>query len=407
MIKINLEKNKKYILTCSFGPDSMCLFDLLIKNKINFVVAHVNYHILSYANEDEQNLKNYCDSRNIKLYVSSVYFTKDLGNEEDWCRTYRYTFFENLAKELNIPNILIAHQQDDLVETYIMQKRRNSFVQYYGLKPFYTKNNTNYIRPLLNYRKSLLLKYCQENKIPYSIDYSNFDTKYKRNYIRNIEIPKLSNDEFQAIIKEIKTKNKNREKLCSSIKFDSSISFDFLDKQNSDNLKVEIFYLYLINRGFTFDVSKGAILDFLQKCKYKTGTFCETINNFIFDFSYGEIFVYKPKNISYLYNIYNGESCNNLIKINLKAHFFSSIQSNFFTIKPIDKKDFYNKNGFIYKINRCFINWKVPLYIRKIWPGLYNDKGELIYVPRYQKIPINNKDAPLIFNLQDLLNLFY
>ena len=36
---LNLEKNKKYLLACSYGPDSMALFDMLLKEGYRFAVA--------------------------------------------------------------------------------------------------------------------------------------------------------------------------------------------------------------------------------------------------------------------------------------------------------------------------------------------------------------------------------
>ena len=36
---------------------------------------------------------------------------------------------KQLGEKLNIENILIAHNQDDLIETYLMQKERKSLLQ--------------------------------------------------------------------------------------------------------------------------------------------------------------------------------------------------------------------------------------------------------------------------------------
>ena len=42
---LNLDKDKKYLLACSYGPDSMALFYLLLEIGFKFDVAHVNYHL--------------------------------------------------------------------------------------------------------------------------------------------------------------------------------------------------------------------------------------------------------------------------------------------------------------------------------------------------------------------------
>ena len=55
---LNLDKNKKYLLACSFGPDSMALFDMLLKEGYKFAVAHVNYRLRSEADDEEISLRN-------------------------------------------------------------------------------------------------------------------------------------------------------------------------------------------------------------------------------------------------------------------------------------------------------------------------------------------------------------
>ena len=50
-------KNSKILLACSYGPDSMALFDMLLKQVGNngFEVAHVNYR-LREESDDELNI---------------------------------------------------------------------------------------------------------------------------------------------------------------------------------------------------------------------------------------------------------------------------------------------------------------------------------------------------------------
>ena len=45
-VKLNYKfnPNEMYLLACSYGPDSMCLLDLLFKAGVKFVCCHVNYH---------------------------------------------------------------------------------------------------------------------------------------------------------------------------------------------------------------------------------------------------------------------------------------------------------------------------------------------------------------------------
>ena len=67
-----LNKNKKYLLACSYGPDSMALFNLLIKDNIDFDVAIVNYHLREESNLEVAWLKRYCELNNKSLLEFSL-----------------------------------------------------------------------------------------------------------------------------------------------------------------------------------------------------------------------------------------------------------------------------------------------------------------------------------------------
>ena len=206
-MKTNLDKNKKYILACSYGPDSMALFSYLIKEKIYFEIAHVNYHILKQANDDEIGIRNEAKKYNIKVHVLETNMPKGV-NEEDRAREIRYEYFKEVAIKTNIKDVLVAHNEDDLIETYLLQKERNNIVSYFGLKEVLNRNEYNVIRPLLGYTKKELLDYCKINQIPYSIDPSNSDVKFKRNKYRKEVINNLTKDDRINLLREIDKKNK-------------------------------------------------------------------------------------------------------------------------------------------------------------------------------------------------------
>ena len=42
-MELNLDKNKKYLIGVSGGPDSMALLDMSRENGLNVVVCHVNF----------------------------------------------------------------------------------------------------------------------------------------------------------------------------------------------------------------------------------------------------------------------------------------------------------------------------------------------------------------------------
>ncbi|MBR0033999.1 MAG: tRNA lysidine(34) synthetase TilS, partial [Bacilli bacterium] len=131
---MNLDKKKKYVVACSFGPDSMALLDMMKKENYNIVVAHVNYHKRKESDFEEQSLKKYCELNNLECFVLDTSSLKVTGNFQEWARKVRYEFFKKVLLENKCDAVVVAHQEDDLIETYLMQKSKKSFVAYYGIE---------------------------------------------------------------------------------------------------------------------------------------------------------------------------------------------------------------------------------------------------------------------------------
>ena len=87
-------------------------------------------------------------------------------------------FFEKVYKDIGFDALLIAHHQDDLLETYLLQIKRDLHPIYYGISRFSHSYNMDIIRPLLDCTKAILLEYCEQNQIPFAIDKSNLEDKY-------------------------------------------------------------------------------------------------------------------------------------------------------------------------------------------------------------------------------------
>ena len=126
---LNLDKNKKYLLACSFGPDSMALFNMLLKEGYNFEVAHVNYNLRNESVIEEEKLTEYCLKNHIELYKFMVPSNSIKGNLESECRDIRYSFFQEVYQEEDFDALLVAHHLDDLIETYLIQKNRKSKIK--------------------------------------------------------------------------------------------------------------------------------------------------------------------------------------------------------------------------------------------------------------------------------------
>ena len=62
--------DKKLILALSGGIDSMVLADMLLKAKVDFVLAHCNFHLRGEESDgDERFVREYAERNGLKIYV--------------------------------------------------------------------------------------------------------------------------------------------------------------------------------------------------------------------------------------------------------------------------------------------------------------------------------------------------
>lgn len=385
---MRLSKEEKYLLTCSFGPDSMALFYYLLKHGFTFEVVHVNYHILEQADDDEKGIREFAEKYNIKVHVLETYMPKNV-NEEIWAREVRYNYFEKVAKERNINKVLVAHNKGDNIETYLLQKERGGVFYHYGLEKISKRGNVKIVRPLLNITKNELEEYCKNNNVPFSIDPSNFDSKFKRNKIRK-DLKKLNDNEINNILIEIKAKN--LQNLSIFTKFKRLGIPNFINCYNKlfKELKVEEFQLLLIallkKKDVFMPISKGRVENLLSVINNKPATYKEKIkDDYLLYFDYGIIqIIKKPKR--YTYEFENINETNEIFRFNKEADNIDLILNSFpLTIKPAIEGKTFKVKGHTLKVNREFIYWKMPSYLREVRPGIFDKNGNLIYVPRYQK----------------------
>ena len=66
------------------------------------------------------------------------------------------------------------------------------------------------------------------------------------------------------------------------------------------------------------------------------------------------------------------------------------------TVRNATAKDTIMISGHPVEVRRLFIDWKMPMTMRKYWPVIINKKGEIIYIPRYQK-DFQKEDSPCFY----------
>ncbi len=384
----------------------MALFHMLLEENIYFEVVHVNYHILDQADDDEKGIRDYAKKHNVVVHVLETQMPKGV-NEEDWARKVRYDYFADVAKLTGIKNVLVAQHIDDFIETYYLQSERG-VVSYYGIKEISEYKGANIIRPFaLKYTKDELMDYVKKNNIPYSIDPSNLIPVFKRNKIRIEIINKLNREEKNQILNEILKKNEDLQGFYNEIsKFVNKNSVkisDFNSKFNDEKSFYALLILLFKHAGVFKEISFGEAQEIKKVTLSKTKNWEKVLDDaYSLYFEYGTLSLKKRyKDYKILIKEKGG---NDLIQINEKDKNFYLIKDKLpLTIKPVHKEEKYVKDANTYSVNRQFISWKVPLSLRKVWPGIYDQKGNLIYVPKYESHP--KKSTGLIrFDIEKLCN---
>ncbi len=226
-----LQPQDKVLVCVSGGADSVALLDVLRRGGYECIVAHCNFHLRgAESDRDEQFVRTLCSEMNVRLYVNHfdtfLYARERNVSVELAARELRYTWFEQLAKEISCQAIAVAHHQNDQAETVIMNLRRGTGIR--GLcgiwpsraigQPDYVRSNSSpsktgiaqsagclsklrVIRPLLCTTHDYICHYLKDIRhIDWVEDSTNSDTKYRRNAIRE-ELSHYTKAEIEHIAK--------------------------------------------------------------------------------------------------------------------------------------------------------------------------------------------------------------
>ncbi len=196
----------RWLAAVSGGPDSMALLNMCLEKGIAVAAAHVNYHHRAQAEEEEAYVRRFCEEHGIVCHVLNEPFTPE-GNFEAAAREWRYAFFVRMVKEYGYSGVLTGHQEDDLIETYLMQREKNAVPEYYGLRDAVMYGGVQVRRPLLEYTKQDLRDYCDSHGITYWLDHTNDSDEYTRNRIRHEEVETMDPFMRRMVRREIDEEN--------------------------------------------------------------------------------------------------------------------------------------------------------------------------------------------------------
>ena len=187
------------LLGLSGGPDSMCLFYLLLKYReivpFSLRVVHVNHLLREEANAEALFVESECKKYEIPCDIIEVDVAclakKEKMSTEEAGRMARYQAFHQMLQiEEDLTGkkgkIAVAHNKNDVAETLLFHLFRGAGMQ--GLSGILPVNGS-IIRPILCFEREEIEAFLEEEKIPYCVDQSNHEDVYTRNRIRKHILP--------------------------------------------------------------------------------------------------------------------------------------------------------------------------------------------------------------------------
>ncbi len=188
-----LASDKTYLLACSGGLDSLCLAHLLLHAAIPFEIAHVNFQLRGEESDgDEDFVARWAADHGKLLHVHKAdtmgYASQKSISTQMAAREIRYTWFETIRSERNLDGIVLAHHQDDQLETIFLNLLRGTGIEgIYGM----AERRGHLIRPLLSFSRKEIFSFATSSAMKWREDSSNEKTEYRRNKLRHEGLPAI------------------------------------------------------------------------------------------------------------------------------------------------------------------------------------------------------------------------
>lgn len=187
--------NQKFLLASSGGIDSMVLTHLCANSRMDFSIAHCNFHLRGEASDgDEAFVRDFAKTLGREIYVThfdtEFYAETHKVSIQIAARELRYQWFSEIMEKENIKTLVTAHHADDNLETFIINLSRGTGLE--GLCGI-PADTATISRPLLKFSRAQIVAYAKQHQIAWRDDASNEDTKYLRNNIRHNIVPSLKN----------------------------------------------------------------------------------------------------------------------------------------------------------------------------------------------------------------------
>ena len=187
------ESVNRALIAFSAGPDSVCMLDVLhsiFAGKIEFELVYVNHGLRPsvFLKREERMTREYAARYSTDYQILRVKVQKRKEGIEASARNARYQALNRYFKKKGAQRIVLGHNLDDFVETFLLNIARGSGMR--GLRSI-AAVRLPLVRPMISLKKNDILKYLRARKLAYSVDETNRSLGYRRNVMRLKVLPIL------------------------------------------------------------------------------------------------------------------------------------------------------------------------------------------------------------------------
>ena len=413
--EVGIKYGDSVVVAVSGGPDSMALLSLMSNIKknvdIEVVCAHVNHNVRKESDDEKVFVERFCRDNNIVFEYMKI---EDYGDDNfhNEARTKRYNYFGSVVRKYNSKYLLTAHHGDDLIETILMRIVRGSTLRgYSGFSKVVDMGDYKIIRPFINVTKDEILLYNKSNKISYVLDKSNNKDVYTRNRYRKNMLPFLKKEDSNVHNKFNRFSN-------TLIEYN-----DYIDRQVNKIIK-EVFSqnILLIDKFLELDhiIAMKIIYIILEKtyqddlmlitdhhaeliydliCSSKANCSIHLPNNVKGVKSYNNFMLIFDKTCDNSYeiqlteyvNLPNGKNISMVKRCNLNDNNVIRLSSDDIKL-PLHVRTRLNGDKMYVKgmlgskkIKDIFIDCKIPMSEREVWPVVIDSNNTIVWLPGLKK----------------------
>lgn len=182
------DADRRTVVACSGGADSVVLAAVLAAVEPRAIIAHVVHDIRGdgSAQRDRDAVKRLAEVLGCDFVERSVEVMGVSGNLEGNARRARYGALAEIAGEVGAGFVATGHHGDDQVETLIMRMMRGSGVRGMGgIGERVEMGEMVVVRPMLEVSRAEVEALCEEAGLGWVHDATNDDVGYLRNRIRH------------------------------------------------------------------------------------------------------------------------------------------------------------------------------------------------------------------------------